>query len=468
MNYEDFIKSKQFKIINKSVEIQREDLNSNLFEYQKDLVYLALKKGKFALFAMTGTGKTAMQCEWAKQVHLYTNEPVLILAPLSVANQTVNEAKEILDLDVNLCETQKDIKNGVNITNYEKLHKFDPSVFGGVVLDESSILKSFTGKVRNQIIEGFNTTQYKLACSATPAPNDFVELGNHVEFLNVCRSQEMLSLFFINDVTGEGKWRLKKHAEDKYWEWVARWAAVFTKPSDIGYDIEEDKKYKLPNKNTFEHIVKSAATDGFLFTMEAETLNERRQARRESLKERCEITAEFVNNSDDIWIVWCDLNDESKLLKSLIADSVEVKGADTEKHKINSMRDFAAGKIKCVIGKPSMMGMGLNFQVCHNMFFVGLSDSFEQVFQAERRCYRFGQKHDVNVHITISEAEGKVKENQARKEKQFLMMIDELVKHTKKVTLSELKAFNVDNIEYEPNVDMILPKFLIGNSNGNK
>lgn len=461
MTYEDFIKSKEFKIINKSVEVQREDLNKNLFEYQKDLVYLALKKGKFALFAMTGTGKTAMQSEWAYQVHKYTKKPVLILAPLSVASQTKNEAKVILDLEIQLCESQEDVVNGVNITNYEKLHKFDPSVFAGIVLDESSILKSFTGKVRNQIVDGFNATQYKLACSATPAPNDFVELGNHVEFLNVCRSPEMLSLFFINDVMGdEGKWRLKKHAEDKFWEWVAKWSAVFTKPSDLGYSEDEDKKYSLPNKYTFEHIVPSPAGEGLLFSVDATDLNQRREARRNSLLERCQIVADMVNNSNDIWLVWCDLNAESEMLKKLINNSVEVKGADKDEHKIKSANEFSKGNIKCLIAKPSMFGMGLNFQVCHNMAFTGLSDSFEQVFQAERRCYRFGQKQDVNVHIVTSEAEGNVKKNQLRKEKQFLQMIDECVKHTKQVTLKELKAINVDNEDYQPQIKMILPKFI--------
>jgi len=464
MEYKEFIESKEFKIVNKSIEIERDDLNSNLFEYQKDLTYLALKKGKFALFAMTGTGKTAMQGEWAYQVNIFTNEPVIIFAPLSVARQTIQEIKDILGYEVNLCESQDDVKNGINISNYEKLHLFDLSVFAGVALDESSILKSFTGKVRNQIVEGFNRTPYKLACSATPAPNDFVELGNHVEFLNVCRSPEMLSMFFINDVTGEGKWRLKKHAENRYWEWVAKWAVVFTKPSDIGYSEDEDKKYSLPNKFTHEHIVKSKATDGSLFVIEATDLNARRKARRDSLEERCKIAADLVNNSDDIWLVWCDLNDESDMLKKLIHNSVEVRGSDKDSHKINSAIDFAAGKIKCLIGKPKMLGMGLNFQVCHNMVFTGLSDSFEQVFQAERRCYRFGQKNDVNVHIVISEAEGNVKKNQNRKESQFLTMINELVKHTKKTTLKELQAIEVDNEDYEPLVDMQLPKFIeIGN-----
>lgn len=459
-SYEDFIKSKEFKIINKSIDIQREDLNKNLFEYQKDLVYLALKKGKFALFAMTGTGKTAMQCEWANQVNIHTNKPVLILCPLSVANQTVNEARNILDLEVKLCECQEDIRSGVNITNYEKLHKFDLSIFSGVVLDESSILKGFTSSTTETLISEFEFTPYKLACTATPAPNDYMELGNHCQFLNIMQRHEMLATFFVHDGGETAKWRLKGHARDKFWEWVSNWAVLFTKPSDIGYDEEEDIKYSLPNKFLFDHVVKSPASDGSLFGVNAETLNERRKARRDTLQERCELVANIVNNSDDIWIVWCDLNAENDLLKKLINDSVAVKGADKDNHKINSAEDFKKNKIKALITKPSMFGFGQNWQNCNNMIFTGLSDSFEQVFQAERRCYRFGQKNDVNVHIVISEAEGNVKKNQIRKEKQFLQMIDELVVFSKKFTLKEIKSISSEKDEYSPQINIIIPKFL--------
>jgi len=460
MKYEDFIKSKEFKIVNKSIDIERDDLNNNLFEYQKDLVYLALKKGKFALFAMTGTGKTAMQCEWANQVQLFTNKPILILAPLSVANQTINEAKTILDLDIKYCESQEDVIHGINITNYEKLHKFDLSVFSGVVLDESSILKGFTSSTTEILISEFEHTPYKLACTATPAPNDFMELGNHTAFLNVMSRTEMLATFFVHDGGETSKWRLKGHARDKFWEWVSNWAVLFTKPSDIGYSLEEDKKYSLPNKYVFDHVVKSKAGHGSLFSINAETLNERRQARRETLQERCQIVADIVNASDDTWIVWCDLNIENDLLKKLINDSVAVKGADTDTHKIKSINDFKENKIKVLISKPKMFGHGLNLQNCHNMIFTGLSDSFEQVFQAERRCYRFGQKNDVNVHIVTSEAEGNVKKNQARKEKQFLTMIDELVVFTKKFTLKEIKAVSSETLEYNPTLTMIKPTFI--------
>lgn len=460
MDYNEFIKSKEFKIVNKSIDIERDQLNSNLFEYQKDLVYLALKKGKFALFAMTGTGKTPMQGEWAYQVHKFTNMPTLIVAPLSVANQTITECKDILDLDIKLCECQDDVVDSVNITNYEKLHKFDLSVFGGVALDESSILKGFTSSTTEMLISEFENTPFKLACTATPAPNDFMELGNHCSFLNIMSRTEMLATFFVHDGGETSKWRLKGHARDKFWEWVSNWAVLFTKPSDIGYSEEEDKKYSLPNINYHQHIVESKAGHGSLFSVNAETLNERRKARRDSLQERCDLTADIINNSDDIFIAWCDLNIENDLLKKVINDSVAVKGADKDEHKIKSAANFKKNEIKALITKPSMFGFGQNWQNCHNMVFTGLSDSFEQVFQAVRRCYRFGQKNDVNVHFVISEAEGNVLKNQQRKEKQFLQMIDELVVFTKKFTLKEIKAVGSETLEYNPTLTMIKPKFI--------
>jgi hypothetical protein len=460
MKYEQFIETKKNKIIFTGVPIDRDDLHNNLFEYQKDLVYLALKKGHFAIFASTGTGKTAMQCEWANKVYEHTQAPVLIVAPLAVAHQTIDEAKKILGLSVTFCADDDDVQIGVNITNYEKLHHFDLSQFSGVVLDESSILKSFTGKVRNQIVNGFMDTPFKLACSATPAPNDFVELGNHVEFLNICRSPEMLSMFFINDVLGdEGKWRLKKHAEGKFWEFVADWAAVFTKPSDLGYDISENAKYSLPKKITHEHIVESPITYE-LFASQASSLSERRSAKRNTLEGRCKLVADMVNDSSEIWLVWCELNDESAMLKRLIPDSVEVSGSDSESHKTKSFQDFAAGKIRVMISKAKIAGFGMNFQVCHNMAFVGLSDSFESIFQAERRCYRFGQKQDVNVHFVIAESEGAVKANVERKERQFLTMIDELIKVTKTKTIEQITKVVKFETEYNPAVEMKIPGWL--------
>ena len=459
MTYEEFLKSKQFSVSFKSVDIERDDLNSALFEYQKDLVYLALKKGHFALFAMTGSGKTAMQGEWAYQVWKKEQKPILILAPLAVSHQTVDEIKKILGYDVKFCETQKDVTNGLNITNYEKLEHFNPSEFVAIVLDESSILKSFTSKTRELIINEFQSTSYKLACFATPAPNDHMELGNHSEFLNVMSRTEMLSMFFVHDGGETSKWRLKGHARDKFWEFVSTWSAVFTKPSDLGYDENEDKKFQLPKRTRHEHIVNSTPTNA-LFVTHAETLQERRQAKRDSLEDRCKIVADIVNNSDEIWLVWCELNDESALLKKLIHDCVEVKGSDKDEHKSKAMHDFADGKIKCLITKPKIAGFGMNWQSCHNVAYASISDSFEQFFQSERRVYRYGQKHDVNEHIVTSEAEGSIKDNLARKEKDFLTMIDEVLSHTKAQTLKEIKQVTIQKTQYNPQIEMIIPKFL--------
>ena len=459
MEYLKFLKSKQFNVNFRSIDIKRDELNNNLFDYQKDLVYLALKKGHFALFAMTGSGKTAMQGEWAYQIWKKENKPILILAPLAVSNQTVDEIKNTLGYTIKFCETQSDVINGINITNYEKLSHFNPDEFIAIVLDESSILKSFTSKTRELIIENFKSTPYKLACSATPAPNDHMELGNHSEFLNVMSRTEMLAMFFVHDGGETSKWRLKGHARDKFWEFVSTWAAVFTKPSDLGYDEKEDTKFTLPNKTRYEHIVHSKATTT-LFAVHAETLQERRQAKRDSLKDRCQIVADLVNNSDETWLVWCELNDESALLKKLIDDCVEVKGSDKDAHKIKSMREFAKGDIKCLVTKPKIAGFGMNWQVCHNVAYASISDSFEQFFQSERRVYRYGQKHNVNIHIAISEAEGSIKKNLSRKEDDFITMINEVVTYTKAQTVKEIKQISIEKTEYYPQIDMDIPKFL--------
>lgn len=454
MNYREFIESKQITLQESGFDCN--DINKNLFDYQKDLVKWALKKGKSAIFAMTGLGKTAMQCEWAYQVHKYTNKPVLILAPLAVALQTVNEAKKILNVDVKFCESSKDVINGLNITNYEKLHNFDVNAFIGVVLDESSILKSFTSATRNELIDGFKYTPYKLACSATPAPNDFMELGNHSEFLNEMTRKEMLSMFFVNDQKETQKWRLKGHAQNKFWEWVASWGAILSKPSDLGYS---DDKYKLPELFIHEHIVENDNyTNGKLFVMQANTLQERRDARKNSLQSRCNKMSELVN--DDIWCVWCDLNTESELAHKLVNGSVEVKGSDKPEHKTKSMLDFADGKINCLVSKPSICGFGMNFQICHNVAFLGLSDSFEQYFQAVRRFYRFGQTKDVHVHIIVSEAEGSVLNNIKRKEKDFYTMLNKMVDFTKQYVQNNLKVENKLVSLYNPTIDMVIPSWL--------
>lgn len=458
MSYDEFLKQKEFKNELSGFDIEREKLHEVLFDFQKDIIKWALKKGKAAIFAMTGLGKTLIQLEWAKQVHRKTGNNVLILAPLAVASQTVREAKKI-DLSVTHIRQDKNVTDGINITNYEQLHNVDLTKVGAIVLDESSILKSFTSRTREQIINTFKDTPYKLACTATPAPNDHMELGNHAEFVNVMSRTEMLSMFFVHDAGQTQKWRLKGHAEDKFWGWVASWAVMITKPSDLGYD---DGAYDLPPLNMTEVIVEGKPNEDELVPTFAQTLSERRQARRDSLEERVQKAADLVNVTDEQFLIWCDLNKESELLTKAIDGAIEVKGADSSKHKEETLLGFADGKVNRLVSKPSIAGQGLNWQSCRNMVFVGLSDSFEQVFQAIRRCWRFGQEREVNVYIVISEQEGAVLENIKRKEKDFEVMQNGMIKFTKEITNKNIKSTTLEKTAYEPTAKIQLPNFIKG------
>ena len=328
MDYQEFLNNKD--IIDKQSGFDPKDINIKLYDFQSAIVRWACKRGRAAIFADCGLGKTPMQLEWAHQVHLHTKQPILILAPLAVSKQTQREGDKF-NITVKICESQDDVINGINITNYEKLHKFDAGSFVGIVLDESSILKSYTGKFRNFIIESFQKTPYKLACTATPAPNDFMELGNHAEFLNVLSRSEMLSLFFINDTANVGTWRLKGHGEDKFWKWLCSWAVMLSKPSELGFD---DNGFILPELNIIEHVIEfGKPLEGCLFPQKAETLQERRQARRESISEKTELISNLTNNNEQ-WLIWCDLNSESESI-SQIQDAVEVTGSQDDIVKEN-------------------------------------------------------------------------------------------------------------------------------------
>lgn len=447
-DYERFIATKKFVVEESGIQVDASDLNPMLYDFQRDIVRWALIKGKAAIFADCGLGKTPMQLEWASWVHRQTDRPVLILAPLAVAPQTAKEGDKF-GVDVHICESQEDVINGINITNYEKLDRFVANTFGGIVLDESSILKSFTGKVRTQIIESFRNTPYRLACTATPAPNDFMELGNHSEFLGVMTRPEMLSMFFVHDGGETSKWRLKGHAESVFWEWMCSWAVYVNSPADIGY---QNYGFDLPAMSLDEHIVDAEKMANITLT-----LTERRNARRETLQLRCGEAARLVNESDEQWIVWCDLNSESELLHSLIPDSVEVKGSDSGDHKTNAMIGFSEGKVRCIVTKPSIAGFGMNWQNCHNMIFVGLSDSYEQYYQAVRRCWRFGQTQPVNVHIVISAKEGAVRENIERKQSDFDKMKKAMAEFTKEITKKEIRKTCRITTPYTAEVEIKLP-----------
>ena len=458
-DYEEFIKSKTKLIIDSGFDIGLDKLNDNLFDYQKLIVRWALRKGRCALFEDTGLGKTIQQLEWANQVHKYTNKPVLILSPLAVATQTELEAEKF-GIVAKKIEDNSQVINGINIINYEKLHKIDTEQFVGVVLDESSILKSFTGKTTNLLIQTFNKTPYKLSCSATPSPNDYTEIGTQAEFLNICTKNEMLSLFFINDASSGIGWRLKGHSEEEFYRWISNWAILLKNPSNLGFDGD---KFILPKLNMQNVILESKVDDGFLFGVTtAKTLSERRIARKEALPDKIQKIKEIIEqNKDEKFLIWCNYNDESEMLKKAIPNGYEIKGSDTDEHKSYGMIEFEKGNIDCLISKPSICGFGMNWQVCHNIIFCGLSDSFEQFYQAIRRCYRFGQEKQVNVYIVISEKElsilDNIKEKENKHQKMSINMIN-IVSEKLKEDLQIEKHIEKEN-EYTQIVK--LPQFII-------
>ena len=406
-------------------------LNPMLFDFQRDITGWALRRGRACIWADCGLGKTPMQLEWATHVP----GSVLILAPLAVSQQTAHEGIKF-GVDVGIARKQSDVTKRITITNYEMMDHFDFSKFDGLVLDESSILKAHDGKTRTQIIESAQTVPFRLACSATPAPNDYMELGNHAEFVGAMTRSEMLSMFFVHDGGETSKWRLKGHAQSEFWKWVCTWAVMLRKPSDLGY---EDNGFTLPKLRIHEVVVKSEkATDGYLFPVEAATLQERIQARRESVGGRVAAAAEIVNHSEGPFVVWCNLNSESEALKSAINKSVEITGSDSPEFKESAAMAFTGSSDGRVISKPSIFGYGMNWQHCAQMAFVGLSDSYEQFYQAVRRCWRFGQKREVDVYVITADTEGAVVANIKRKEKESAEMAEEMVKHMGDINRQEL------------------------------
>jgi superfamily II DNA or RNA helicase len=419
--YREFIAGKQF-VAPLAGLTEMPELSPHLFPFQRDIVQWALRRGRAAIFADCGMGKTPMQLEWSR--HIPGN--VLILAPLAVAQQTVHEGEKF-HIPVRYCRDQKQVQPGITIANYEMLEHFDPAAFTGIVLDESSILKSYDGKTRTAIIEAFKSTPYKLACTATPAPNDYMELGNHAEFVGSMSRVEMLSMFFVHDGGETQQWRLKGHAEQDFWRWLASWSVMIRKPSDLGYD---DGDFVLPPCSMHEHVIRvEKATEGHLFALEAATLQERIAARRESVADRVTECAAIVNASAEPWVVWCNLNTESEALRRAIPDSIEVRGSQSAEEKERLLQDFTEGRARVIVTKPSIAGFGLNWQHCPNMAFVGLSDSWEQFYQAVRRCWRFGQPRPVNVHLIVADTEGAVLKNIKDKDAAAGVMAASIVDH---------------------------------------
>jgi DNA modification methylase len=448
-DYTEFLESKRIVSSPSGFVVDRESINPKLFPFQRDITHWALKRGKAGVFADCGLGKTAIQLEWAKHVSGFTGKPVLIYAPLAVSQQTKREGEEKFEVPVTICANQSVVQMGVDATNYEKMAHFPDSLqFGGVVLDESSILKGFDGKIRKALTEWASHVPFRLCCTATPAPNDYMELGNHAEFLGVMTCTEMLSMFFVHDGGDTSKWRIKKHATEVFWKWVASWAVALRKPSDLGYS---DEGFILPPLEIHPIVVSTdVKPESFLFPVEGRTLQERNQVRRESIADRAAACATIVNAAaSEPWLIWCNLNSESDALSAAISGAVEVVGSDAPEFKESAMLDFVSGKVPALITKPTIAGYGLNFQHCAHVAFVGLSDSYEQFYQAVRRCWRFGQTRAVQCYIITAETEGAVVRNIQRKEQQATEMMDGMVRHMRDEMQKNVRQAEREVRDYE-------------------
>lgn len=434
-------------------------LPSVLFDFQSDITRWALRRGRAALFAGTGLGKSLMELVWADIVHRETGRDILHLAPLAVTAQMMREADKF-GIAARQVRSQADCLAGTNITNYQKVEHFDLARFGGVILDESSILKSTDGHYRTRLIEECRAIPFRLAATATPAPNDFMELGNHAEFLGVMSYTDMLATFFTHDGGETQKWRLKGHAENEFWKWMASWAVMLRRPSDLGYD---DGAYKLPPLHQHQHIVgveyAPSLDTGMLFPMEAQSLQERIAARRDTVAERVALAA-TITPADRPFVWWCNLNSESEALARSIPGAIEVRGADSEADKERKLIDFSEGRIRVLVTKPTICGFGMNWQHCADTGFVGLNDSFEQIYQAVRRFWRFGQTKPVNVHFIAAETEGAVVANLRRKETDAERMAAAMVAHMADLSSAEVRGSVRTIPDYNPMQPVALPSWL--------
>lgn len=441
------------------------DLHPSLFPHQRHGVEFALRTGCAALFYDTGLGKTAMALEWGQRIVEATNKPVLMLAPLAVGPQHVREAAR---LGILATVTRGGPPTGgaaIHVLNYDRLDKIDPADFGGVILDESSILKSFTGATTRALISGFAGTKYRLACTATPAPNDHTELGTHSGFLGVMRRDEMLPIWFIHDSADTGTWRIKGHARDDFWSWVASWARCVSKPSDLGFD---DTGFVLPELTTIQHeVIADTSTDtgaekdgqARLFRIPEMSATSIHREKRGTLDQRADVIAEVVaRESGETWIVWCETNDESDALMARLpkGDTVEVRGNQSADEKEEKLIAFSQGKARIIVTKPSIAGFGLNWQHCARQAFIGLSFSYESYYQAVRRSWRFGQKRPVTVHIACADTERSIYDTVTRKAEDHGAMKDAMARAMRAVAQSRSVK-----VSYQPHKRAALPAWVM-------
>jgi len=456
-DYGAYVESKLSRVPNTGI-VGVLDLPDSLFPHQRSLTAWALRRGRAAIFADTGLGKMRMELVFADVVQKHTRMPFMIHTPLAVAAQLAAEAAKI-GITAKVCREASDLIDGINIANYERLHKFDTSIFGGVVLDESGCIKHHDTKTFSALTAAYRDTPFKLPATATPAPNDWTELGTHAEFLGICTRQEMLAEYFTHDGGDTSVWRLKGHARDVFWRWVASWGAMIRKPSDLGFD---DGLYNLPPLHLHQHTVDfEMPLNGMLFAAEAQSLSERREARRESLKDRVAACAAMVNSKpDEPWVVWADLNAEGDALTASIDGAIQIAGADSVEVKERRLVEFAQGQHRVLVSKPSICGHGLNWQHSSHMAFVGVTDSYEAFYQAVRRQWRFGQTKPVHVHVFASRAEGAVVANLKRKEREAGEMAASLSAETRDAVMAEVIGLQRQTNTYNASRSVAVPAWL--------
>lgn len=454
--YREFIAAKRGGAVNSHAAISAK-YDERTKGHQKAAVDFACASGKSALFLDTGLGKSLCELTWAKAISDHTKKPVLILTPLAVAGQMVREGQKF-NIDARQIRDQSEVGQGIMVANYERLSKLDHECFGGVVLDESSILKSFAGQTRNRLMDAFGKTEYRLAATATPSPNDHMELGNHAEFLGVMRQQEMLSKWFINDTsTASQEWRLKGHAVDDFWQWVASWSRCATLPSDLGGD---DTGYKLPEIERRIHTVEADrmkdVQDGMLFRIPEMSATSFHAEKRRTIKERCELAAELATHDDPV-TVWCETNEESALLAKLIPDAMEIRGDMTPEEKERRILGFSDGDYRAIVTKPKLAGFGVNWQHCAHAVFASISFSYEQHYQAVRRSHRFGQSRRVVNDVILADTEMTV----------WKAVSDKSHKHDEMKTrmsdaMKKAMASSDTRVKYDRPIDLWFPEWIKG------
>ena len=436
--------------------------------FQRDIVTWACRRGRAAVFAGTGTGKTIEELSWLRQVVAHTGGQCLLFAPLAVAEQIVRDEAPKFGFgdEVSYAADESKIRTSISVTNYERMDKFDLSQFAGVGLDESGIIKSHDSKTRLELTEACRETPYLFCGSATPAPNDWVELGQHSEFLGVMLAKEMLATFFVHEgsvrANAEDDWRLKRHATADFWKWMASWSVMIRHPRDLGYD---EPGYDLPPLR-IEQVtvaVEQKPANGMLFQFEARTLQKQLAARRNSIDERVAAAAALVaREPGEQWLLWAGLNAEADALRKAIPGAVNVQGSDSPEFKIKNLLGFTHGEPQHLISKSSIAGRGMNLQNCSRMIFCGLNNSFEQVFQATRRCWRFGQTREVHVYMIASELEGAVVANLQEKEQKYEVMAEAMAGHMKDLCKAQIRGSARSRTPYNPQVTMEVPGWLIG------